>query len=202
MRRLDYIRRALFTLAMAKLAEIFTAFPETFGVNRAYFAVGGVDHGVRRRPWVWDWPLRYDPAFRGTCASADYTARPGKRSMQTEKARRLHVNRRDRTPRSPRADPRTNMSRYSFGAALGVTFGMARHCSCFDNGVLLGAVEVRDEQAGIRVVRGQRALTPWPCFDMPSMIIAGQAGFYLARLICAGARISRYAASMARAWCW
>jgi uncharacterized membrane protein SpoIIM required for sporulation len=67
-------------------------------------------------------------------------------------------------------------------AALGVTFGIGTALLLFENGVLLGAVAVRYTQQGFGLFV-TAWLLPHGAFEIPSILIAGQAGFYLARLL-------------------
>src|SRR5439155_20380074 len=67
-------------------------------------------------------------------------------------------------------------------AALGVTFGIGTALLLFGNGVLLGAVAVRYTQQGFGLFV-TAWLLPHGAFEIPSILIAGQAGFYLARLL-------------------
>ncbi|MGA7564661.1 MAG: stage II sporulation protein M [Terriglobales bacterium] len=67
-------------------------------------------------------------------------------------------------------------------AALGVTFGIGTALLLFENGVLLGAVAVHYTQQGFGLFM-TAWLLPHGVFEIPSILIAGQAGFYLARLL-------------------
>jgi uncharacterized membrane protein SpoIIM required for sporulation len=67
-------------------------------------------------------------------------------------------------------------------AALGVTFGIGTALLLFENGVLLGAVAVRYTQQGFGLFMSAWLL-PHGVFEIPSILIAGQAGFYLARVL-------------------
>ncbi|MGH9481287.1 MAG: stage II sporulation protein M, partial [Terriglobales bacterium] len=77
-----------------------------------------------------------------------------------------------------------------FTLALGVTLGLGTGLLLFANGVLLGAVAARYCQAGFGwFLAGW--LLPHGAFEIPSVLIAGQAGFLLARLLVQGGRESR-----------
>ena len=67
-------------------------------------------------------------------------------------------------------------------AALGVTFGIGTTLLLFENGVLLGAVAVHYTQQGFGLFV-TAWLLPHGAFEIPSILIAGQAGYYLARLL-------------------
>src|SRR4029077_12873375 len=77
---------------------------------------------------------------------------------------------------------RHNIEVAILAAALGVTFGIGTALLLFENGVLLGAVAGRYTQQGFG--RFMSAwLLPHGVFEIPSILIAGQAGFYLARVL-------------------
>src|SRR5258706_15259254 len=67
-------------------------------------------------------------------------------------------------------------------AAVGVTFGIGTAPLLFENGVLLGAVAARYPQQGFGLFM-TAWLLPHGVFEIPSILIAGQAGFYLARIL-------------------
>jgi uncharacterized membrane protein SpoIIM required for sporulation len=77
---------------------------------------------------------------------------------------------------------RHNIEVSLLAAALGVTFGIGTALLLFENGVLLGAVAVRYTQQGFGLFM-TAWLLPHGAFEIPSILIAGQAGFYLARLL-------------------
>ena len=77
---------------------------------------------------------------------------------------------------------RHNIQVSMLAAALGVTFGIGTALLLFENGVLLGAVAVRYTQQGFGLFM-TAWLLPHGVFEIPSILIAGQAGFYLARLL-------------------
>jgi uncharacterized membrane protein SpoIIM required for sporulation len=77
---------------------------------------------------------------------------------------------------------RHNIEVALLAAALGVTFGIGTALLLFENGVLLGAVAVHYTQQGFGLFMSAWLL-PHGVFEIPSILIAGQAGFYLARLL-------------------
>ncbi|HUX68006.1 MAG TPA: stage II sporulation protein M [Terriglobales bacterium] len=75
--------------------------------------------------------------------------------------------------------------------ALGVTLGIGTGLLLFENGVLLGAVAARYSQQGFGwFVAGW--LLPHGAFEIPSVLIAGQAGFLLAGMMLRGGREPRW----------
>jgi len=75
--------------------------------------------------------------------------------------------------------------------ALGVTLGIGTGLLLFTNGLMLGAVAARYWQQGFGwFVAGW--LLPHGAFEIPSILIAGQAGFLLAQLLAAGGREPRW----------
>src|SRR5262249_49345306 len=77
---------------------------------------------------------------------------------------------------------RHNIEVSLLAAALGVTFGIGTALLLFENGVLLGAVAVRYTQQGFCLFV-TAWLLPHGGFEIPSLLIAGPAGFYFARLL-------------------
>lgn len=79
-----------------------------------------------------------------------------------------------------------------FALALGVTLGIGTGLLLFENGILLGAVAARYSQQGFGwFVAGW--LLPHGAFEIPSVLIAGQAGFMLAGMLLRGGREPRWA---------
>ena len=160
--------------------RIFTAFPETFRRQSRYFALatavtllGCALGGLA---------VRYDPAAVDVLLPADYLRNPGQRVQQEEQGQREH-------PKSAQMEAvfsaqliRHNIEVSLLAAALGVTFGIGTALLLFENGVLLGAVAVRYTQQGFGLFM-TAWLLPHGAFEIPSILIAGQAGFYLARLL-------------------
>lgn len=160
--------------------RIFTAFPESFRRQSRYFALalmvtvlGCALGGLA---------VRYDPASVDVLLPADYLRNPGRRVHQEEQLKGEH-------PASTQNEAafsgeliRHNIQVSLLTAALGVTFGIGTALLLFENGVLLGAVAVRYTQQGFGLFM-TAWLLPHGVFEIPSVLIAGQAGFYLARLL-------------------
>lgn len=160
--------------------RIFTAFPESFRRQSRYFALAlmitllGCAFGGLA--------VRYDPAAVDVLLPADYLRNPGERVHQEEQGKGERLN-------SPQIEAafsaqliRHNIQISLLAAALGVTFGIGTALLLFENGVLLGAVVVRYTQQGFGLFM-TAWLLPHGVFEIPSILIAGQAGFYLARLL-------------------
>lgn len=160
--------------------RIFTVFPETFRHQFRYFvlallitilgcALGGL-------------AVRYDPVSVNVLLPAAYLRNPGERVHEEEQGLGRH-------PHSAQTEAafsgqliRHNIEVALLAAALGVTFGIGTALLLFENGVLLGAVAVHYTQQGFGwFMTGW--LLPHGVFEIPSILIAGQAGFYLARLL-------------------
>jgi uncharacterized membrane protein SpoIIM required for sporulation len=159
--------------------RFFTAFPESFRRQSRYFglallvtvlgcALGGL-------------AVRYDPTAVDVLLPADYLRNPGQRVYQEE-----HEESKDNSTQIEAAFSaqliRHNIHVAILAAALGVTFGIGTALLLFENGVLLGAVAVRYTQQGFGLFM-TAWLLPHGVFEIPSILIAGQAGFYLARLL-------------------
>jgi uncharacterized membrane protein SpoIIM required for sporulation len=160
---------------------IFTAFPESFRRQFRYFALAllvtvfGCTLGGLA--------VRYDPASVDVLLPADYLHNPGQRvhgeEQGQEQGERLNV----QTEAVFSAQLiRHNIQVALLAAALGVTFGIGTALLLFENGVLLGAVAVHYMQQGFGLFM-TAWLLPHGVFEIPSILIAGQAGFYLARLL-------------------
>ena len=160
--------------------RIFTAFPETFRRNTRYFvlavlitllgcAFGGL-------------AVRYDPASVDVLLPADYLRNPGQRVHEEEQGQGRRLDSAQTEAAFSAQLIRHNIQVALLAAALGVTFGIGTALLLFENGVLLGAVAVHYTQLGFGLF-----LTAWRlphgAFEIPSILIAGQAGFYLARLL-------------------
>ena len=160
--------------------KIFTAFPEAFRRQSRYFALAvlitvlGCTMGGLA--------VRYDPASVDLLLPADYLRDPGKRVHAEEKGENRHVPSRQIEAAFSAQLIRHNIEVSLLAAALGVTFGIGTALLLFENGVLLGAVAVRYTQQGFGLFVAAWLL-PHGVFEIPSMLIAGQAGFYLARLL-------------------
>ena len=160
--------------------RIFTAFPEAFRRQSRYFilavlitvlgcALGGL-------------AVRYDPASVDVLLPADYLRNPGQRVHAEEKGQSRHMDSAQAEAMFSAELIRHNIQVALLAAALGVTFGIGTALLLFENGVLLGAVAVRYTQQGFGVFAAAWLL-PHGVFEIPSILIAGQAGFYLARLL-------------------
>jgi uncharacterized membrane protein SpoIIM required for sporulation len=160
--------------------RIFTAFPEAFRRQFRYFALallvtilGCALGGLA---------VRYDPAAVDVLLPANYLRNPAQRVFQEE-----HGQSKDRDSAQVEAAFSAQLIRHNIqvallAAALGVTFGIGTALLLFENGVLLGAVAVRYTQQGFGLFM-TAWLLPHGVFEIPSILIAGQAGFYLARLL-------------------
>lgn len=160
--------------------RIFTAFPESFRRQSRYFALAmmitmlGCAFGGLA--------VRYDPASVDVLLPADYLRNPGQRVQQEEQGKSEHLNSTQTEAAFSAQLIRHNIQVSLLAAALGVTFGIGTALLLFENGVLLGAVAVRYTQQGFGLFM-TAWLLPHGVFEIPSMLIAGQAGFYLARLL-------------------
>lgn len=160
--------------------RIFTAFPETFRRQFRYFALavlitilGGAFGGLA---------VHYDPASVDILLRADYLRNPGRRVHQEENGKSRHLNSAQTEAAFSAQLITHNIQVALLAAALGVTFGIGTALLLFENGLLLGAVAVRYTQQGFGVFV-TAWLLPHGAFEIPSILIAGQAGFYLARLL-------------------
>jgi uncharacterized membrane protein SpoIIM required for sporulation len=160
--------------------RIFTAFPETFRRHAGYFAfsvlitvLGCVFGGLA---------VHYDPASVDVLLPADYLRNPGERVHQEEQGQARHLDSAQIEAVFSAQLIRHNIQVALLAAALGVTFGIGTALLLFENGVLLGAVAVHYTQQGFGLFM-TAWLLPHGVFEIPSILIAGQAGFYLARLL-------------------
>lgn len=160
--------------------RIFTAFPETFRRQFRYFGLAvlitllGCSFGGLA--------VHYDPASVDVLLPADYLRNPDQRVHEEEQGQGKH-------PQSAQIEAafsaeliRHNIQVALLAAALGVTFGIGTALLLFENGVLLGAVAVHYTQRGFGLFL-TAWLLPHGVFEIPSILIAGQAGFFLARLL-------------------
>ncbi|HWG58625.1 MAG TPA: stage II sporulation protein M [Candidatus Acidoferrales bacterium] len=160
--------------------RIFTAFPEAFRRQSRCFALavlvtilGCAMGGLA---------VRYDPAAVDVLLPADYLRNPSLRVHQEEQGKNRRL---DSTQVEAMFSAQLithNIQVALLAAALGVTFGIGTALLLFENGLLLGAVAVRYTQQGFGVFV-TAWLLPHGAFEIPSILIAGQAGFYLARLL-------------------
>jgi uncharacterized membrane protein SpoIIM required for sporulation len=160
--------------------RIFTAFPEAFRRHARYFALavlitmlGCVFGGLA---------VRYDPASVDVLLPADYLRNPGQRVHEEEQGQGRHLDSAQIEAAFSAQLIRHNVQVALLAAALGVTFGIGTALLLFENGVLLGAVAVHYTQQGFGLFM-TAWLLPHGVFEIPSILIAGQAGFYLARVL-------------------
>ena len=160
--------------------RIFTAFPEAFRRESRYFALavlitilGCALGGLA---------VRYDPASVDVLLRADYLRNPGKRVQREEKGQNRQLASAQTEAVFSAQLITHNIEVALLAAAFGVTFGIGTALLLFENGVLLGAVAVRYTQQGFGLFV-TAWLLPHGAFEIPSILVAGQAGFYLARLL-------------------
>jgi uncharacterized membrane protein SpoIIM required for sporulation len=160
--------------------RIFTAFPETFRRHLRYFALAvlitllGCAFGGLA--------VHFDPASVDVLLPADYLRNPGQRVHDEEQAQTRHINSAQIEAVFSAQLIKHNIEVALLAAALGVTFGIGTAILLFENGVLLGAVAVHYTHQGFGLFV-TAWLLPHGVFEIPSILIAGQAGFYLARLL-------------------
>jgi len=126
--------------------------------------------------------VRYDPAAVDVLLPADYLRNPGVRVQQDEKGQNRHLGSVQTEAQFSAQLITHNIQVALLTAALGVTFGIGTALLLFENGVLLGAVAVHYTRQGFGLFV-TAWLLPHGAFEIPSILIAGQAGFYLARLL-------------------
>jgi uncharacterized membrane protein SpoIIM required for sporulation len=159
---------------------IFTAFPETFRRHARYFALAvlitllGCAFGGLA--------VRYDPASVDVLLPADYLRNPGERVHEEERGQARHMDSAQIEAAFSAQLIKHNIQIALLTAAFGVTFGIGTALLLFENGVLLGAVVIHYTQQGFGLFM-TAWLLPHGVFEIPSILIAGQAGFYLARLL-------------------
>lgn len=160
--------------------KIFTAFPETFRRQSRYFALAVLITALGCA--MGGLAVRYDPTSVDLLLPADYLRDPGKRVHAEEKGENRHIDSAQTEAAFSAQLISHNIEVALLAAALGVTFGIGTALLLFENGVLLGAVAVRYTQQGFGLFVAAWLL-PHGVFEIPSVLIAGQAGFYLARLL-------------------
>ena len=160
--------------------RIFKAFPESFRRQSRYFALavlvtvlGCMLGGLA---------VRYDPTAVDVLLPADYLRNPGEHVHEEEQGHGPSPNSVQMEAAFSARLIRHNIEVALLAAALGVTFGIGTALLLFENGVLLGAVAVHYTQQGFGLFM-TAWLLPHGVFEIPSILIAGQAGFYLARLL-------------------
>jgi uncharacterized membrane protein SpoIIM required for sporulation len=160
--------------------RIFTAFPESFRRQSSYFALSVLVTVLGCA--LGGLAVRYDPAAVDVLLPADYLRNPGQRVYEEEHGQSKDVHSAQIEAAFSAQLIRHNIHVAMLAAALGVTFGIGTALLLFENGVLLGAVAVRYTQQGFGLFM-TAWLLPHGVFEIPSILIAGQAGFYLARLL-------------------
>jgi uncharacterized membrane protein SpoIIM required for sporulation len=160
--------------------RIFTAFPETFRRQSRFFALallvtllGSAFGGLA---------VRFDPAAVDVLLPADYLRDPRMRVGNEEKGQNRHLDSAQIEAEFSAELIKHNIEVSLLAAGLGVTFGVGTALLLFENGLLLGAVAVRYTQQGFGLFV-TAWLVPHGAFEIPSILVAGQAGFYLARLL-------------------
>jgi uncharacterized membrane protein SpoIIM required for sporulation len=159
---------------------IFTLFPETFRRQSRYFALAVLITALGCA--LGGLAVRYDPASIDVLLPADYLRDPGKRVHEEEQGKHQGQHSAQTEAAFSAELIRHNIEVAILAAALGVTFGIGTALLLFENGVLLGAVAVRYTQQGFGLFMSAWLL-PHGVFEIPSILIAGQAGFYLARVL-------------------
>ena len=160
--------------------RIFTVFPETFRRQARYFALAllitllGCTLGGLA--------VHYDPASVDVLLPAEDLRNPAQRVHEEEQGQGRHMDSAQTEAAFSAQLIRHNIQVSLLAAALGVTFGIGTALLLFENGILLGAVAVRYTQQGFGLFMSAWLL-PHGAFEIPSILIAGQAGFYLARLL-------------------
>jgi len=159
---------------------VFTAFPEAFRRQARYFALSVLITALGCA--MGGLAVRYDPTSVDLLLPADYLRDPGKRVNAEEKGENRQFNTVQNEAAFSARLITHNIEVSLLAAALGVTFGIGTALLLFENGVLLGAVAVRYAHQGFGLFAAAW-LMPHGVFEIPSILIAGQAGFYLARLL-------------------
>lgn len=160
--------------------RIFTAFPEAVRRQSRYFALAvlvtilGCAFGGLA--------VRYDPASVDVLLPADYLRNPSLRVRHEENGQNRHLDSTQMEAAFSAQLIKHNIEVSLLTAGLGVTFGIGTALLLFENGLLLGAVAVRYTQQGFGLFV-TAWLLPHGALEIPSILIAGQAGFYLARLM-------------------
>jgi len=160
--------------------RIFTLFPETFRRQSRYFALSVLITVLGCA--LGGLAVLYDPASVDVLLPADYLRDPGQRVHEEEQGKHQELSSAQIEAAFSAQLIRHNIEVALLAAALGVTFGIGTALLLFENGVLLGAVAVRYTQQGFGLFMSAWLL-PHGVFEIPSILIAGQAGFYLARVL-------------------
>ncbi len=160
--------------------RILTEFPEAFRRQYRHFALALLITVLGSA--LGGFAVRYDPASVDVLLPADYLRNPGQRVDQESKGQNRHLDSAQIEAAFSAQLITHNIQVALLAAALGATFGIGTALLLFENGVLLGAVAVRYTQQGFGLFV-TAWLLPHGAFEIPSILIAGQAGFYLARLL-------------------
>jgi uncharacterized membrane protein SpoIIM required for sporulation len=160
--------------------RIFSAFPEAVRRQSRYFALAVVVTVLGCA--LGGLAVHYDPASVDVLLPADYLRNPGQHVHEEEQGQGQALNSTQKEAAFSAQLIRHNIEVSLLAAALGVTFGIGTALLLFENGLLLGAVAVRYTQQGFGLFLAAWLL-PHGVFEIPSILIAGQAGFYLARLL-------------------
>jgi len=160
--------------------RILRAFPESFRRQFRYFALAVLVTVLGCA--LGGLAVHYDPASVDVLLPADYLRNPGQRVHEEEQGLGEHLKSAQNEAAFSAQLIRHNIEVALLAAALGVTFGIGTALLLFENGVLLGAVAVHYTQQGFGLFM-TAWLLPHGVFEIPSILIAGQAGFYLARLL-------------------
>jgi len=160
--------------------RIFTVFPETFRRQSRYFALAALITVLGCA--LGGLAVRYDPASVDVLLPADYLRNPEQRVHEEEHGKSQDLHSAQVEAAFSARLIKHNIEVAMLAAALGVTFGIGTALLLFENGVLLGAVAVRYTQQGFGLFM-TAWLLPHGVFEIPSILIAGQAGFYLARVL-------------------
>jgi uncharacterized membrane protein SpoIIM required for sporulation len=160
--------------------RIFTLFPETFRRQSRYFALAVLITMLGCT--LGGLAVRYDPASVDVLLPAEYLRNPEQRVHEEEQGKHKGQKSTQTEAAFSAQLIRHNIEVSLLAAALGVTFGIGTALLLFENGVLLGAVAVRYTQQGFGLFMSAWLL-PHGVFEIPSIFIAGQAGFYLARVL-------------------
>jgi uncharacterized membrane protein SpoIIM required for sporulation len=160
--------------------RIFASFPEAFRRQSRYFALAVVVTILGCA--LGGFAVRYDPASVDVLLPADYLRNPGLRVHEEENEQGRHLDSAQIEAAFSAQLITHNIQVSLLAAALGATFGIGTALLLFENGLVLGAVAVRYTQQGFGLFV-TAWLLPHGAFEIPSILIAGQAGFYLARLM-------------------
>jgi uncharacterized membrane protein SpoIIM required for sporulation len=159
---------------------IFTVFPETFRRQSRYFALAVLITVLGCA--LGGLAVRYDPAAVDVLLPAEYLRNPGERVHEEEQGKKHDAHSAQVEAAFSAQLIKHNIEVAMLAAALGVTFGIGTALLLFENGLLLGAVAVRYTQQGFGLFM-TAWLLPHGVLEIPSILIAGQAGFYLARIL-------------------